>query len=151
MKKRNLIIASIIAGTISMAGMSYASDYRGDREHCEYKGGKHHGDHHKGMKYMMKELELTSEQKKIFREMKKENREQMKANRGEMKELRKELFKLSTEENYDAEKVRQLADQKARLMSDMIVKRAESMQQLRKELTPEQIEELEEMSEDYFE
>ena len=152
MKKRNLIIASIVAGTIGLAGISYASDYRGDREHCEYKGGHHrghHDGHNKGMKYMMKELDLTSEQKKIFREIKKENREQMLANRDKMKELRKELHKLSTAEKYDASKVRELADKKASLMSDMIVKRAESMQKLRKELTPDQIEELEELNEDY--
>lgn len=150
MKKTNLIIASVIAGTIGVAGMSYASDYRGEHERCEYKRG-HHGDYkggkHGSMKHMMKELELNKEQKKIFREIRKENREQMESNREKMKELRKEMHKLANEDKFDESKVRELADQKASLMSDMMVKRMKTMQRLRKELTPEQQEELEEMSE----
>jgi len=141
MKKRNLIIASVLAGTIGIAGAAHAfgGHDRGDR--CDYKS-EHRGDR---MKYVLKELDLSDEQRQSVREIKKQNREQMQASREQMMEIRKELREASSANNYDAAKVRELADKKAKLMADMTVKRAEIMQRIRNELTPEQQKEFAEM------
>jgi len=143
MKKRNLIIASILAGTIGVAGavQAFGSHDGGDR--CNYKG-EHRGDR---MMYIMKELDLSDEQRQSVREIKKQNREQMKNNREQMMEIRKELREASSADNYDAAKVRELADKKAKLMADMTVKRVEIMQRIRSELTPEQQREFAKMKE----
>ena len=148
MKKRNLIMAgtmaAIMAGAMGAAGLTHASGY-GDRDRCDYKG-----EHRGGMKHMMKELDLTKEQRQTLRKFKSESREQMKNNREQMMELRKQLHEEAISEDYDSAKVRELADKKAKLMSDMLVKKMESMQRIRKELTPEQQEEFDEMKEDRY-
>lgn len=144
MKKSNLIIAGIMAGAMGVAGITHASGY-GDRDRCEHKG-----EYRSGMKHVMKELDLTKEQRESLREIKKESREQMKNNREQMREIRKQLHEEASSEKYDASKVREIADKKAKLMSDMLVKKMESMQRIRKELTPEQRKEFDEMKENRY-
>ena len=139
MKKRNWIIVGVMAAAIGATGITYASGH-GDRERCEHKS-----EHHGGMKYMMKELDLTTEQRNTLRKIKSENRQQMEDSRDQMKEIRKQLREQGRSKNYDPVAVRELADKKARLMSDMLVKRMESMQEIRKQLTAEQLEEFDEM------
>jgi len=137
-------MAAIMAGAMSVAGLTHASGY-GDHDRCEYKG-----DHRGGMKHMMKELDLTKEQRQTLRKFKSESREQMKNNREQVMELRKQLHEEAISEDYDSAKVRELADKKAKLMSDMLVKKMESMQRIRKVLTPEQREEFDDMKEDRY-
>jgi len=144
MKKRNLIVAGIIAGAIGVAGLSHASGY-GEYKRCDYKN-----EHRGGMKHMMKELDLTKEQRQTLRKIKSESREQMEDNRDQIKEIRKQLHEQSRSENYDPSRVQELADKKAKLMSNMLVNKIESMQRIRKELTPEQQEEFDEMKEERF-
>ena len=143
MKKRNLIIASVLAGTIGIAGAAQAFGGHGGGDRCNYKG-EYRGDR---MMHVMKELDLSDEQRQSVREIKKENREQMKASRQQMMEVHKELREASSADNYDASKVRELADKKAKLMADITVKRVEIMQRIRSELTPEQQKEFAEMKE----
>ena len=141
MNKRNLIIAGIMAGAMGVAGLTHASGYS-DHDRCDYKK-EHRGE----MRHMMKELDLTKDQRETVREIKSENREQMKNNREQMREIRKQLHEEATSDDYDAAKVRELADKKAKLMSDMLVNKMQSMQRIRKELTAEQQEEFDEMKE----
>ena len=143
MKKRNLIIASVLAGTIGIAGAAQAFGGNGGGDRCNYKG-EHRGDR---MMHVLKKLDLSDEQRQSVREIKKENLEQMKASRQQMMEVRKELREASSADNYDASKIRELADKKAKLMADMTVKRVEIMQRIRSELTPEQQKEFAEMKE----
>jgi len=138
MKKRNLIIASVLAGSLfSVAAVGAANA-------CNSKGG--HRDGHGGkMMHMMKKLDLTEKQSETIRSIKKEQKEKMQSTRAKMKEIRKSLQEQSKAENFDAAKVRELADTKAKLMADMTVMRTETMHRIRKELTPEQVDKFDSM------
>ncbi len=142
MKKRNWIIGSILAGTIGIAGVAHA---------CGGPGG-HFGGHHGGdrMMHMMKTLDLTTEQRQAIRKIKNESRDQMEVKRDELFEIRKALREQGRAETYDAAKVRDLADAKAKITADMTVQRIKTMQQIRKELTAEQLKELDEMKDRRF-
>ncbi len=144
MKKRNLIISSILAGsifTIGVVGIAHA---------CNGPGG--HGGHQRGgeMMPMMRMFDLTMEQREAIRNIKTKQREQMRVTRDEMKNIQRALFEQTSTEYYDATKVRELADVKAKLMADMIVKRSETMNRIRKELTPEQAAKMDSMKQRRF-
>jgi Spy/CpxP family protein refolding chaperone len=143
MKKRNWIIGSVLAGTIGLAGVAHA---------CGGPGG-HFRDHHGGdrMMHVMKELDLTKEQRTTIRKIKNESRDQMAEKRDELFEIRKALREQGSAEKYDAAKVRELADAKAKIMADLTVQRIKAMHQIRKELTAEQLKELDEMKDRRFE
>lgn len=145
MKKRNLVIGSILAGsilTIGTAGLVHACGSPGGHYYGEHRGGK--------MMHVMKKLDLTTEQHKTIRNIKDEQREKMSAKRDEMMDIRKELRQQVRADNYDAGKVRELADAKAKIMADMTVKRIETMNRIRKELTPEQVAKLDSFKERGF-
>jgi len=145
MKKRNLVICSILAGsilTIGTAGLVHA---------CGGPGGHYYGDHRGDkMRHVMKKLDLTTEQREAIRNIKDEQREQMSTKRDEMMDIRKALREQVRADSYDASKVRELADTKAKLMADMTVKRIETMNRIRKELTPEQVAKLDSFKERGF-
>lgn len=134
MKKRNWIIASILASTIGVAGVSHA---------CGGPGGHSRGDH-KGnrMMHVMKKLDLSKEQKQAVRSIKNESRDKMQSKRDEMSDIRKALREQARSETYDATKARELADARAKIMSDMTVQRIETMNRIRKQLTADQLEKL---------
>lgn len=142
MKKRNWIIGSILAGTIGIAGVAHACGGPGGH----FRGG-HSGDR---MMHVMQTLDLTKEQREAIRNIKNESRDQMEVKRDEMFEIRKALHEQGSAETYDAAKVRQLADAKAKIMADMTVQRIKTMHQIRKELTAEQLEELDEIKDRRF-
>ena len=135
MKKRNLIIASILAG--SMFSVAAVGAANACNSHGGHRGGK--------MMHMMKNLDLTEKQSEAIRSIKKEQKEKMQSTRAKMKEIRKSLQEQSKAENFDAAKVRELADTKAKLMADMTVMRTETMHRIRKELTPEQVDKFDSM------
>lgn len=143
MKKRNWIIVTVLAGTIGVAGVSHA---------CGGKGGHSRGGH-KGdaIMHIMKKLDLSKEQRQAVRKIKNESRDKMEAKRDEMFDIRKELREQGKAENYDAAKVRKLADARAKIMADMTVQKIETMQRIRKELTAEQREKLEDFKGRRFE
>lgn len=140
MKKRNLIIGSILAGTIGVAGLAQA---------CGGPGGNFRGAHkgHGGerMMHVMKKLDLSAEQRNAVRTIKRDSRDQMQAKRDEMQDIRQALQKQASAETYDAAKVRELADAKAKIMVDITVQRIETMQKVRKQLTAEQLAKFDDM------
>lgn len=142
MKRRNWIIASVVAGAIGVAGVAQAGGGSG----CNFRGD-HRGD---GMMYMMKNLDLSKEQRQAIRDIKKDSRDKMEAKRDEMFDIRKELHEQVNSENYDAAKVRKLADAKAKIMSDLAVQNIETMQRVQKELTAEQREKLDDVKDYRF-
>jgi len=144
MKKRNWLIGSVVAGsmlTIGAVGISHA---------CGGMGGP--GGHHRGgmMMHMMEKLDLTKQQRQTIRKIRNEQRDQMSAKQDEMFDIRKTLREQATGDNYDAGKVRELANAKAKIMTEMTVKRIETMRRIRKELTPEQVSKLESFKERGF-
>ena len=136
MKKRNLIIGSILAGTIGVAGLAQA---------CGGPGGSHKGHGGDRMMHVMKKLDLSTEQRDAVRTIKRDSRDQMQARRDEMQDIRQALQKQASAETYDAAKVRELADAKAKIMADITVQRIETMQKVRKQLTAEQLAKFDEM------
>jgi Spy/CpxP family protein refolding chaperone len=142
MKKRNLIMVSILAGSLLTVGTAFAGKHAG----CDRISG-HHGD--KSM-HMMKELDLSDKQLDAIRAIRKEQSKSMESSMVEMKKIRQELREQASADKYDAAKVRQLADAKAKIMADMTVQRIDTMNRIRKELTPEQITKMDSMKKDHM-
>lgn len=158
MKKCNLIISNVLAAgmlTIGSAGIAYAY---GGPEGPGGPGGPcgpgEYRDHHRGpnsearkerMKYMMNRLELDRQQRDAIRKIRDEQGEKMQARMEEMKKIRDAMREQALAEEYDAAKVRELADAKAKLMSDMMVERMETMNRIRQLLTEQQKARMEEM------
>lgn len=145
MKKRNLIIGGILAGTIGVAGLAQAC---GGPD-----GGLRSGhDGHRGdkMMHVMKKLDLNDEQRDAVRTIKRDSSDQIEAQRDKMFDIRQALQKQASAETYDAVKVRELADAKARIMADMTVQRIEVMQKVRQQLTSEQLKKFDDMKERRF-
>lgn len=134
MKKRNLIVGSVLAGSILLsAGAAHA---------CKGPGGHQRSDK---MMHVMEKLDLSEEQLASISSIKDQQKEQMSASRTEMKNIREALREQANSDNYDAAKVRELADAKAKLIAEITVKRTETMNRIRKELTPEQIAKMDKM------
>jgi Spy/CpxP family protein refolding chaperone len=145
MKKRNLIIASTLATGLAVAAAAGAVSAHG-------RGGFGPGfDGPAGMAFdgpgfggpghlhgLMRALDLSDEQRdKIFDIL----HAQSPAARDKMKELRKgrdELHEATTARNYDARKVRELANAQAKTIADLIVMRTETFNKVYGLLTPEQ-------------
>lgn len=144
MKKRNLIIGSILAGSIGVAGLAQACGGPGGGG---FRGSNHDGHGGDRMMHVMKKLDLSKEQRESMRNIKRDTRDQMESKRDEMFDIRQALQKQVRADNYDAARVRELADAKAKIMADITVQRIETMQKIRKQLTPEQLEEFNEMNE----
>jgi Spy/CpxP family protein refolding chaperone len=145
MKKRNLIIASTLAAGLAVAAAAGAVNAHG-------RGGFGPGfDGPMGMGFggagfsgpghlhgLMRALDLSDDQRdKIFDIM----HAQTPAARDKMKELRKgrdDLHAATVAANYDAKKVRELANAQAKVIADLIVMRTETFNKVYGLLTPEQ-------------
>lgn len=145
MKKSSRILGGLLTVGVLTLGAS------GIAQACGGPGGFHHG---KGMAmgmqrmdYMMEKLDLNDAQRESIRKLVDQQRDQMRNQRDSMRDIRKALRQQVMSENYDAAKVRELADSKARLMANMLVQRTETMHQIRQQLTPEQMTRLNRMLE----
>jgi periplasmic protein CpxP/Spy len=144
MKKPNMIFKSIMLSsllTFATAGPVYA--YGGQ--------GKNYDRHHVGgpgkMGYIMSQLELSDKQRAAMSKIRDEQRQKMRAKRDEMTELQKKMSEQMRSEKYDADKVRELADAQAKIMSDMMVLRAEGMNRMHEQLTADQEARIKQMKE----
>ena len=101
--------------------------------------------HRRGPMQAVWELDLSEEQQEqlsaLMLEKRKGLRERMLAKR----ETRTALREAISAEPYDAERVKQLAQAQGAAVTERIIKRAETRQQIRALLTPEQLAELDEM------
>ena len=147
MKKRNWVIGSVLAGTLLTAGVVYAGGGCGGpgSGHGGSEGGRG-GD----MKHLVERLDLNKEQRQSVWKIMDEQRDKMRDKRGDMFDIHKALREAATADNYDAAKVRQLADSKAKLMADMLVERTETMNRIRKLLTAEQVKKLDDTQSRFF-
>lgn len=136
MNKRHLILGSILAGSILSLGVANIASA------CSGHDGHHRGH---GMMHSMKGLDLSEEQRSSIKTIMESQRKQMQASREQMRDIRKSLHAQATAAQYDASKVRTLADAKAKIMADMTVQRIESMHRIHQQLTPEQAAKMESM------
>jgi protein CpxP len=145
MKKRNVVLGSILG--VSLMGLLGAGAVSA---HADRGCGFRHGGYHAsafggyglmgsgGLHHMLRRLDLTDEQHdKIFQIM----YQQMPAMHAKMMALRKDheaLREAEMSESYDAQKVRQLADDQGKIIADLIVMRTQTRHQVYGVLTPEQ-------------
>lgn len=135
MKKRNLIISSILAAGMLTAGGAHA--YGGGKgEFCD----KHPrgGARAERMDYMMDRLDMSSQQRDAVYKIREEEEKKVAAKRDELRKLREAMREQSRAEKYDDAKVRELADAQAKIMSDIMVIHAESMKRMRDQLSADQ-------------
>lgn len=133
MKKRNLIISTVLATSIlSVGAIGVASACGGPGGGF---GGKGHGNK---MMHVVEKLDLSKEQRTSIWKIMDQQKDTMRANREEMYSIHTALRDAAGSDNYDEDKVRELANKKASMMSDMIVQRTQSMNQIQKLLTQEQ-------------
>jgi Spy/CpxP family protein refolding chaperone len=160
MKKHNLIISSILAGgmlTIGAAGSVHAYDGPpgggpgygapgyGGPGYYEHRREEHHAQREARMAYMMNQLELDRKQREAISKIKDEEAKKTKAKMDEMLKIRDAMREQARAEKYDAAKVRELADAQAKLMSDMMVERMDTMNRIREQLTKDQEARMEQM------
>jgi Spy/CpxP family protein refolding chaperone len=141
MKTRKILALTALTSALTF-GTLYAQPTNESEptksERCQGKGGfygKHHrGGHH--FKKIMKELDLTSEQKSALKALKKQKRETMKANRDAMKAERKAvLANAVTANGFDKNAFIEGARAK---FEKKIAMKAEHMEAMMNILTPEQ-------------
>jgi Spy/CpxP family protein refolding chaperone len=149
MKKRNLIISSILAGsmlTIGTVGIVHAYDGSGGGpEYFERHRQEYRAQHDARMAYMANQLELDQKQREAISKIRDEQDKKTKAKMDEMLKIRDAMREQARAEKYDAAKVRELADAQAKLMSDMMVERVETMNRIREQLTKDQAARMEQM------
>ncbi|MFW2374829.1 MAG: Spy/CpxP family protein refolding chaperone [Gammaproteobacteria bacterium] len=145
MKKRNLIISTVLATSIlSVGAIGVASACGGPGGGF---GGKGHGNK---MMHVVEKLDLSKEQRTSIWKIMDKQKDTMRANREEMYSIRTALRDAAGSENYDEDKVRELANKKASMMSNMIVQRTQSMNQIQKLLTQEQQDKFNELQDRSF-
>lgn len=98
--------------------------------------------HHRGMMKAVWQLDLSEEQQEQIRALMEQKRETFREQMLAKRETRKALREAITAEPYDAARVQQLAEAKGAAVTERILKRAETSQQIRALLTPEQLTEL---------
>lgn len=131
MKKRNLIIGSLLAGSLALGTIGIAN--AGKHGRCGA-SGQHGGKHHR----MFKHLGLNDTQRdqafKIMHDSKPAKYAKMKQMRG----LREQMRNAIHSDSFNAKTVRKLADKKAAIMADLMVLKAQTRNKIYQILTPEQ-------------
>ena len=127
--------AALVAASLLATAPVMANEHAGCDRHHAGKAG-HHGKH--GFHEKLKELNLTEAQQAQVKDIMEKQKPQREARWKEMRESHKALREASRGENYDAAKVRELANKQAQLKAEMTVQRIETMHQVYALLTPEQ-------------
>lgn len=135
-RHRSLVSAALVAASL----LAVSPVMAGDGEHCDRhhadKTGHHGGKH--GFHEKFKELNLTDAQQAQVKAIMEKQKPQREAKWKELRESHQALHEATRGDQYDAAKVRELANKQAQLKADMTVMRIESMRQVYALLTPEQ-------------
>lgn len=150
MKKRNIVLSTILAGSVlSVAAVGIAS--AGPGGNCGARG--HHTSMHEGRMghggfgHAFKRLNLTEAQRDQMFQIRYAQKPAMRAKMKELHAGREALRAAATAENYDAQKVQTLAQAQAKTLTDMMVMRTETSHKIYTVLTPEQRQQLSQMRE----
>ncbi len=136
-KRKQTIAALLSAGILGLgtAGTVIASPWGGDNgQRCERHEGRHGGHMHG----IFKRLDLTEAQQDQLFQIRYEQRPAVREKMKELRTSRQTLRELATADDYDAGKVRAAAEQQAKIRTDLIVMRTETMHKMLQVLTPEQ-------------
>lgn len=138
MKRRNLILNTLLAG--SLAAGSYATVSQAGSD-CKHRDGAHaermnYGErHHDPVKRLIRQVDLSESQQSAIKAIVESSRESTKMAREQMRDSHKAMRDLATSDTYSIEQVRILADQQAKLRSDLTVARIDSMHRIQQVLT----------------
>jgi len=111
--------------------------------------GKGHGRHGEGFLKVLDQLNLTESQKHAIANILKQNREQARELRSEMFAAKRNLADAITGNSFNEGAVRSAAQQAAATEEQMAVLRAKAFDEIRNQLTPEQIETLQKIRADF--
>lgn len=136
-----ILLTSALLGA-GAVGTVAASPWGGQSKHaCA------HGDQRGGMHGVFKQLDLTDAQRDQLFEIRHNQRPVMREKYKALRDSRRTLRDLALAENYDAAQVKKAADEQARIRSELIVMRTETMHKMMEALTPEQKQKLAQLRE----
>ena len=150
MNKRNLIASSIaVIGALGFAVMqpiySASSDSAGTKQHGWHRM-YHKGEH---FQRLMDKLNFSEQQRAQVAKILATNKPIKEQKAKELKASFQALREVSKGEAYDAKRVRELADQQARIRADLTVMRIDTFHQIYRLMTPGQKQKLEQMKSEH--
>jgi Spy/CpxP family protein refolding chaperone len=147
MNKRTIVsgaAAAVLTSVLVCTGSLYAqpsvmdSDGYGHHHRDGYRAAGFGKPGHSEMMRAVQKLDLSEEQQAQLRGLMESRREAFRDQMRAMQEARKGLQDAMNAEPYDAARVQQLAEAQGTAVTGMILKRAETWQEIRSVLTPEQ-------------
>jgi periplasmic protein CpxP/Spy len=150
MKHRNLILATLLAGSLATAGfvtVGHAGPQCGHRSGAYGEGMGYSEGRHDPLKRLMHHVNLTDAQQSEIKTIIEASRTDTENVRQQLLDNRKAMSDLVTGSDYDIEKVRELADQQAKLRAELSVARIDTMHRTLQVLTAEQQAEIAKMRE----
>jgi Spy/CpxP family protein refolding chaperone len=135
MKKTKLMLTGMLVSTMAITGLA------GTAYACKM------SKHERGDKvmYMMENLNLSQEQKKAITEIRDQHRQTMRSKRDEMKSIRMSLWEQARAKEFNEVRIRELAESKAKLSSEMTVSRMKMRHQIQQQLSEAQIDKMQDM------
>ena len=141
MKHRNLILTTLLAVSLATAGIvtvGYAGPHCGERSGAYGEGRGHSEGRHDPLQRLMQQVDLTDAQQSEIKSIIETRRTDTENVRQQLLDSRKAMRSLVTGSDYNIEKVRELADQQAKLRAELTVARIDTMHQSLQVLTAEQ-------------
>ncbi len=146
MKSIGITMAAL--GSLATSSLLYAHQGPGgmdtpERQGPRFERGPEAGMHgHGRMMHLLKELNLSEEQRQQLHDLMESKRSQMVILKRAQRAGGKALREAAIAEPYDAARVKALAEEQGRMMADMLLDRLETERQMRALLTPAQQAEL---------
>ncbi len=153
MKHRNLILTTLLAGSLATAGfvtITHAGPHCGDRHGAHDEGMSYGEGQHDPLRRLMHQVDLTDVQQTEIRAIIETSRTDTENVRQQLLESRKAMRNLVAGSDYNIEKVRELADQQAKLRAELTVARVDTMYRTLQVLTPEQQAEMAKLREQHM-
>lgn len=141
MKHRNLILTTLLAGSLATAAIvtvSHAGPRCGERAGSYGEGRGHSEGRHDPLQRLMQQLDLTDAQQNEIKAIIETSRRGTENVRQQLLDSRKAMRNLVTGSDYNVDKVRELADQQAKLRAELTVARIDTMHRSLQVLTAEQ-------------
>jgi Spy/CpxP family protein refolding chaperone len=141
MKHRHLILTTLLAAGLTTAGfatISQAGPFCGDRPGAHAVRTGYHEGRHDPLKRLMRQVDLTDAQQTEIKAIIETSRKDTENARQQLRDSLKTMRKLVAGNDYNLDRVRELADQEARLRADLTVARVDTMHRIQQVLTPEQ-------------
>jgi Spy/CpxP family protein refolding chaperone len=141
MKHRHLILTTLLAAGLTTAGfatISQAGPFCGDRPGAHAVRTGYYEGRHDPLKRLMRQVDLTDAQQTEIKAIIETSRKDTENARQQLRDSLKTMRKLVAGNDYNLDRVRELADQEARLRADLTVARVDTTHRIQQVLTPEQ-------------